>query len=299
MILIEYLYKTFLRNKVNNSMILNQYNNSKIIGDNILDGCYFVLLEDYSCTNKTYILLVENCLSTKNVLLTYDKNTTKYNIFPKNILKESLSEKAYSSLIKNGLFSNINSGFSQYNNYTSIHRLNMCLYKNILNLEVHHMDKNKKNNFIFNLVPIAEKEHKKLDILQGKEYWNSTNQYFLEFLKYLNKKRRNTIANRNEIIYEILILLKSGKTPIEISDYFGKKIGKSKIYEIKKYYFYLNDFINYVKECKNTAFYQLNGKLGLQWKSLLDFEALYLPCKYENNCFLEDLNILFDYYSPK
>lgn len=269
------LYKEYIRSYTSKKYEELQDYNCNIIGENILGNYYFLLFENNNSENQTYYLIVENCKNPKIIHLKRSSTNPHYYTFNKNILKANMP--AYKKLVKNGLFKSLKSGFSELNNLASIHRLNMCLYKNILNLEVHHNDKNKKNNHITNLTPIDEYKHDELDLMAEPEFSILTSKYNNEFIQELSKteKNRNTLASRDNIVLNVISLLNKNIKPKEISRILKHKIKKSKIYEIKNYFYYAPSFINYLKTHITNGIDNLNGNLQKQWNRIYKFEEKY------------------------
>lgn len=264
------LYKEYIRSYTSEKYEELQNHNCNIIGENILGNYYFLLLEDNNFVNPTYYLLVENCKNPQFIHLKRSSTNSHYYTFNKNVLKVNMP--AFKRLVKNGLFKNIKSGFSELNNLASIHRLNMCLYKNILTLEVHHNDKNKQNNSITNLTPIDEYRHDELDLMEEPEFSILTSKYNKEFIEELKSTERDTLASRDNIVLEVLMLLNKNLKPSTISKILKNKIKKSKIYEIKSYFYYLSDFITYLNSYASSCVSSFNGKLGCQWNLIFNFE---------------------------
>lgn len=269
------LYKEYIRSYTSEKYEKLQNHNCNIIGENILGNYYFLLLEDNNFVNPTYYLLIENCKNPQFIHLKRSSTNSRYYTFNKNVLKVNMP--AFKRLVKNGLFKNIKSGISELNNLASIHRLNMCLYKNILTLEVHHNDKNKQNNSITNLTPIDEYRHDELDLMEEPEFSILTSKYNNEFIKELSKteKNKNTLASRDNIVLKVICLLNSNIKPSEISKILKYKIKKSKIYEIKNYFYYAQSFINYLKMYITNGIDNLNGKFHKPWEHVYKFEDKY------------------------
>lgn len=273
--ILKNLYKDYIRSLTNDKYKELQNKNYKVIGENILENYYFLLLENNDSEKIRYYLIIENCKKSQIIYLKRNSSNSRYYTFNKNVLKANMP--AFKRLIKRGLFKNINSGCSKLNNLASIHRLNMCLYKNILNLEVHHNDKNKNNNHITNLTPIDEYIHDELDLMEEPEFSILTSNYNNEFIQELRKIDRDTLASRDNIILEVISLLNKNLKPKQIAKILKNKIKKSKIYEIKNYFYYALDFIEYLKKHIINGFEHFDGIFNKQWKKVLNFE-----CKYKD-----------------
>jgi len=284
MILLKLLYKNFLKEKTHNKYIEQELPNAIVIGENMLKNYYLVLLLDCNFPSQRYIcpvLIVENCKSPIMIQISHITNTKTYIRIRKNQLKEKLESGVFNALINNGLFLNIEAGRSKLNNLTTLHRLNACLYSNILSKEVHHNDKDKLNNFIHNLTPLKPSLHDELDMLKEPEYTEKTQHYYSEYLKKLFSPKRNILTERDEFIFEILVNLCKGLKPIEIAQKYKRKISLSKIYEIKNYFYYLEEFIQHLYLLAIQRSTGLYGILNYHWIPLCESWDEPSPPTYE------------------
>ena len=265
------LYLEFIRAKIAQEYIPFHYDGI-VLGENMLGGYYFVLTTNFHCEEGFYYLLLENCVNTCWIQLAKINNKSKqYNIFRRSILENILPKRAFKLLLDNGLYKTYKAKISKNDNLTSIHRLNMCLYTNITDLEVHHNNKIKSFNNITNLTPIEKSLHDELDMLAEPKFSEVTNKLHKQFKEGLLKPKRNTLSSRDEFVLDVLILLWKGFSPLEIVKKLDKKVHKSKIYEIKQYYFYLSEFMDYLYNYIVKGVDDFYGIFDCQWEYIKDF----------------------------
>ncbi len=265
------LYHGYIKAKFNEEHVL--YNpNTFVMGENILDGYYFLLLDDWNISFSQVYLIVENCKTPCYLsVTTKEPNPYKYCTFRKSVLKNFMPKGAFNALINNGLYKDYSKAISSIDNLASVHRLNMCLYTDIKDLEVHHNNKIKTDNYIANLTPVEEKLHDALDMLPEPEFSRLTNKLHFEFKQSLMKPRRDSVASRDEVVLDIILLLWKGLAPIEIEKKLGGRVHKSKIYEIKNYYFYLDEFLEYLYNGFVKGVSTFDGIYDYQWTRMWDF----------------------------
>lgn len=270
---LKHLYHDFIRGKIAQEYMPFHYD-GMVLGENILGGYYFVLATSFNGEYLEYYLLLENCKKPDWIkLVKLKENPQLYETFNRSALKKFLPKRAFQLLLNNGLYESYEAKISKYDNLTSIHRLNACLYTNISGLEIHHNNKNKSCNRITNLTPVEKDFHDKLDKLPEPEFTEVTGKLHNEFKKNLLKPKRNTLPNRDEIVFEVLILLWKGFSPVEIVKKLDRKIHKSKIYEIKQYYFYLSEFMDYLYNLIVKRIDDFYGIFDCQWEYIDDFNG--------------------------
>ena len=122
-------------------------------------------------------------------------------------LQELIPSKLYIKLVKNGLFELETTGFNGNNSPYGIHRLIMCLYNNCINNRVHHIDLNRSNNIICNLINGSKTWHDTIhNKMNKKEGLKESKRMQDELKRKLFKKDRNTLSNNLELIQEIFRL---------------------------------------------------------------------------------------------
>lgn len=265
---LERLYYCFLVKKLYKS---NHYQNPnyRILGANFVNGYFLVVSEEYTSekdtNNPDYYLLVENCKKPYKIQLQRTEQDSPYIKIDKNHFKKNVDEKVLHLLAKQGLCTEIDIALSNNTNPYLLHRLVVCLYSNILNLEVHHNYKNKRDNHISCLTPVESGYHKKLDKFPEPKFSEVTNKLYKEFEDLIFKKSRDTLASRLNIVFKILYKLSQGKSVKELT---SKKIKKTKIYELKKHYFYLKEFFDFLENVNTEWREPLDGILSKQWYKL-------------------------------
>lgn len=197
--------------------------------------------------NKKYIYVIEENIKTAKMfeLKTFISND-KYIRFNQDSLKNFLSKKCFDELLKKGLF--MTKIPRMYNAVISLQRLIGCLYSNITDMEMHHINKDKLNNKLDNLVPLEKELNISIDSLPFEEMLKVGQNRHQEWVKEFNKSSRHTLANNDFLIFEILSN-SIGKTAKAVHKIFIDKIKSIKIiYEILNKYFYTEDFLKYLKD---------------------------------------------------
>lgn len=147
-------------------------------------------------------ILIENIEEPILVELKRNLINKKYIAFNRSNLENFLPKNLFKKLVKKGLYSSEKAKNSIKDNLFSLQRLVACLYKNITSLEIHHIDKNKFNNTITNLLSISKKEHEELDGLPVEE--GIAESYKMQSKQIKNS--RNTLAKNYELVLKILKL---------------------------------------------------------------------------------------------
>ena len=91
-------------------------------------------------------------------------------------------------------------------------------------------------------------------------------------------KENITVANNDELLWEILKLKNTGMKPKSIILIFHKLIKKSKIYEILSFYHYSKEFVIWLKIQQKQCFTELYGNLSEAWNKIIEFEACQNCC---------------------
>lgn len=216
-----------------------------------------------------YFIKIINIKDEKEVFLQPDGNN-QYNTFRKNSIINNVKENVFKQLALNGLYSTYETGMNENNSLCSIHRFAMSLRYKIINKILHHINKNKENNSLNNLLPLnSYDEHKTLDSLppdigiqKSKEMHNNYN-FDLDI-------SRNTIGNNRDLV--IKILSNPNLKAHEIEKLIGKKLKHSKISAIRQYYFYAQEFLSWLSIHSTSHYNELCGNLNSSWHDLLTFE---------------------------
>lgn len=267
------LYKDFIREKVNHKYIYDN-KNCLILGENFVENYYIILMQDWnnSLSKKLpdYYLLIENCKKPEFLKFKQVDKRNAYVRIEKKILEQH--EKLFSLLIKQGLFYNPETAKNSTNTQILVHRLNLCLYINIIKLECHHNDKDKKNNVILNLTPIEKEKHKLLDDAPEKLYQELTDKYHKEFVRKIFHPKRNTLASRYNVVIDVLFDLKNGKSVLEIERIHFGRLKETTIRKIKNFYFYTEEFLHYLYCLATRSFSAFVEDFENQWFYALKFD---------------------------
>lgn len=286
------LYKIFVRDKVNKEYIY--YNeNCKILGENFVGKYYLLLMEDWNRTKDIEVpdfhLLIENCKASEVLKFKRIHKSNGYIRISKQILEDN--EKIFKLLIKQGLFMKPETAYNWNNTELLVHRLNLCLYNNIIGFECHHGDKDKTHNGITNLTPIKHENHKLLDIEPLEIFEKHTKELHDKFVEKIFKEKRNTLSSRDKTVFHILLELSAGLSVTQIAKRHSKRIGETSIQKIKNHYFYCNEFLKYLYHLITTGDSPFVEDFEKQW-----FEPLKFDINEGGNRQLQ--YELFDYMQP-
>lgn len=202
---ISLLYLFFLRSYVDKKYF-QQYENLTVLGERFIGRYYIVVYQIEKNGLITYHVLIENIKAPKQINLIQVPNEDNYIVFKKHDLCRQLrNHKIYKILANNGLYKNIDAGLNKNNNHFSIHRLVFCIYLDIKNREIHHIDKdNETRNDICNLIRVFEDSH---DTLDGKDLSVSIPMSLRiqnRHKRKIFKQPRNTLTQNNAVIEAFL-----------------------------------------------------------------------------------------------
>ena len=217
-----------------------------------------------------YYLIVENHEDGKLLELKSKSNNDGYIVFNRFCIEKNISKPLFRKLLKRGLYMSIDAreNVENLDNLFSLQRLASCIADDISSKEVHHINKSVKNNSILNLLPMAKAEHTLLD--NDCDYIAKGNKLFNEYFK---QRVNNTICTNNSIIWNFLECKIQGKSVKQLKRKF-KNISKSKLYEIQSYFYYLEDYIKWLKMLKDKPSPRLSGILSECWKDIEKFDEI-------------------------
>ena len=265
------LYKNFIREKISNQY-LAQRKGYLILGDGFINGYYLAIISinnEYSNV-QNYYLIIDNCKTPKIIELKQTEQASQYVKLDKPYLLKNMPVNILYYLAKQGLCTTKNNAIKKESNPYLLHRLVMCLYYNIIGLTVHHNNKNPQVNHINNLTPLEDTLHKRLDRIENSAlYQDKTNFYHQKFKETCFKLTKNTLASRDS---NVLTILHKLYLNIPVRNIICSKYKQTKVYEIKRHYFYLVEFINYIKSLIDKETTPLYEKHHKNWKYILDFE---------------------------
>lgn len=157
---------------------------------------------------KLYILIENfNGASVHEIEILPNPQNDGYIRFGKYNLQDLVPSKLYNDLVKNGLFEGKTTGTNGYNSPCGVHRLVMCLYDNCMNNKVHHIDKNRSNNNICNIINGSTIWHKGLHgTMSNKEAKAEAINKQNKLKSKLFRKKRTTLSNNKKLIQEIFRL---------------------------------------------------------------------------------------------
>lgn len=218
-------------------------------------------------------LIVENIKDSRIFKIETIPHKDGYVITSRKYLQDFMPVKAFQTLLKQGLYMTEKAKNSTNDNKICLHRLNLCLYQKIIGSSVHHIDKNKHNNSITNLLPISnEKIHSDLD---HKDY-DLKIAYKLqkEFKSQVFKPKNQTVASNDDVIFEILNLKVQELNVNAIIKKMKSKIKKSSVYKILKDFFYVKEFLQALENNSIQEFSRFDGKTLNKWEYIKAFEGL-------------------------
>lgn len=228
----EIVFKSYLKN----------YESIEILGQNFLENLFVTVFETKKQNSTFRYLLIENIKKSVVYKLKILPNLDGYIVFCKQDFAKKLPLNIRRKFAKRGIAMTYERGLKDNKSFC-FHRLISSLYYNCLNLEIHHIDKNKHNNFFENLVPLTAQKHKKIENclncfeLSLKEKENLTNK----------AKNKITLAKNENLILEILNLKAQNQSILKIEKTINHKIKKSKIAEILSFFYYSSDFLKWIK----------------------------------------------------
>lgn len=251
---LERFYRQFSYERVVNAYLKDK-NEYVVLAENFVENLYFFIYE--LDTKHKYFLIIENIKNPIIKELKTLKNKDGYIVVSKKDFSQKISLKIRKKLAKRGICFTVENGL-KCNKYFCLHRLVACLYFDCIGLEVHHINKNTLCNSILNLVPLTPDFHKLVDndLKNGENFAKDVQNHL--FSK--KKKRNQTVANSDNVICEILKYKTCGFPTPKIIDKIQKYAKKSKIYEILNFYYYLEDFIKWLKIQHNQCFSEFYGK---------------------------------------
>lgn len=208
-----------------------------------------------------FYLVVDSKKESKIINLDIIKYSDGYIRLKSDNISKNISKKIYKKLLDNGLYM-LKKDNRTLNTYLALHRLIACLYGDISNLTIHHIDKDKTNNNIENLVPMSQEMNTWLDSLNYNKMLEIGKKEHKEWINRIRKKNDN-LANNPYIQFEILV--KALNKPVkEIYLHFKKKIKNIQtIRNIINYFYHVEEFVQWLKCSYINVFEDLNKNIGI------------------------------------
>lgn len=151
----------------------------------------------------TKYMYVGNIKKPVVVELEQDANSGGYIVFRKSNL-DKIPKPLRKIIFKGGLYEKTESAHNDYDNLFSLHRLVVCCYTNIVGIRTHHILKDVKRNNITNLIPLPHDKHTEIDRMPTERGIEESEKVQLELRNKLFKPKRNTLANDDDLILDIL-----------------------------------------------------------------------------------------------
>ena len=207
-----------------------------------------------------FYLVVDSKKESKVITLEIIRYKDGYLRLKSDNLLKNINEKFYKILLDNGLFSY--KKYRAYNTYFLLHRLVACLYDDISNLDIHHIDENRGYNHIDNLVPMTKERNISLNSLEYNKVLRIGQEEKRKWLKKLSKKNKN-LANNPYIQFEILKNA-LGTSIQEIYSHIKKKIKNIQtIRNIINYFYHFKEFIIWLEYSYKNIYEDLNKNVRL------------------------------------
>ena len=271
MILVQ-LYYDFIRNKIDKTVLCN-FEDVTVLADRFLKHYHITVFEGKDIFDDMKIfMLIENIPNPILIELERAKNP-KYPTYGKDSVRNFIPTDLYNTLASNGLFEKLKTAHNEHDSEFGIYRLQYCLYANILGNEIHHIDKQKKNNKLKNLVKMKLRFHRKVDNMPIPEGIRVSLAEQLKQRKEIFKPKKQTLARNAKLIVQIL-QLKENMSVSEVLEEIDNKLGKSSVYGILKFYFYSAEFVAELKAKRDKTFPPLDGNFKKRWENVLEFEEL-------------------------
>lgn len=210
-----------------------------------MDSVYIVIIE-LKNTKKIFVI-VENIKQSKIEELKTFLNPKGYIVFNSNSLKQITGDNVYKKFLKKGLFATYNKQRAEQSR-TSIQRLVACLYDDVKGFDIHHINKDKENNQINNLVPLDSYTNKKIDNYPYKKMVKFGKEEHDKWFNKINKPKRNSLASNPCLQLEIIeyLINHSSKEALMI---FKNKISNIKtIREIDNFFYYKTEVLKEIKQ---------------------------------------------------
>jgi len=247
-----------------------------ILGDGFLGHYYIVVYKASDFLSPflfRYYVLIENIKKPIIVELKRASHVDNYVVFMKKNLRDNIPVDLYNSFVERGLCSNIENGRKEADLRVGIYRVVLCLYQNILGQDIHHIYKDIELNDITNIVPLEVSPHKRIDKIEI-EKGIAESLAIQKEQKCKIFKEKQTLANNKEIILELLKMKLQQISPKDIALKMKNKIGRSKVYEHLRFFFYNEIFSKWLENKTEQELSELNGFLPKRWALALRFEDI-------------------------
>ena len=189
-------YRDLMRHRINGYVAGS--NDAMVLAENFIENEYWAVIQLDDCI----LLIVENIGNPIYLKLKTKFNESGYLITSKRNLKNNLSEKQFKCIIHRGLNEDLDIGLNSLSDFL-VHRMVAAVYYNIIGLQIHHLDKSRTNNYIWNLVPIDGAAH----LLMGESDRMEEFDKAIELERALQDeqfRRTNRTKVNDEVIEEIL-----------------------------------------------------------------------------------------------
>ncbi len=183
-------------------------------------------------------------------------NNGGYIVFNKDKLNP-LPPKLINKLYHKGLFMSYKNR-RDYNALTSVHRLVSCIDDECIGLAIHHINKRNNDNCIVNLVPVTTSIHSKLEnMYRGLHASYETmlrEGYRLKEIQEKKKTNKKMYLKDNDLLQMEIIKYSKTHTTKETIKRFNKIKSPQTIRDIINYYYYKEEFLEWLKTFNGRKF---------------------------------------------
>lgn len=200
MILKEIYHKEFMRRKVD-EQYLQKYENVIVLGERFIEYYYVLIFQAQDNNKLAFYLLIENIKKPYLAKAKHYSNKDGYYTANKTIFN---NKRLKSKLHNNGLHAKKKNKENDYPTSFLIHRLVSCLYQNIFDYEIHHINKANQQNNVCNLVKLRQKRHRWVESLPINIGIAISLRMQRRQKRKMFKVKRQTLAQNERLILEIL-----------------------------------------------------------------------------------------------
>ncbi len=267
-------YRKFLREYLENKE-LYKYDNLIVLGENILEKVYIAICEQKIADKTKYFIFIIDKNKIQKFSIKASGHKDGYIRVYKKHLYKILGSKYYKIFAKNGLARSVETAYN-FENYCCWHRLVLSLYTDMLNHDTHHINQKRMESDISNIVPIHTIFHEEMHKTYYDEMIGQLLQDgFIYNLRHPKKNKRQTLANNDEIIKDILKYVESNLNVKTIHKKLSRKISERTIYNIlNKYHSYRKEFLEWLQRQERTPSQDLDAKSEQRWGKIYYFDRL-------------------------
>ena len=241
-------YHMFLFDNLYNKLL--DTNKLNYLNDGFIDNVHFSVWQ-YKDEPLKHLLHIDNIKKPLDITIMCKWGKGKYIVFDKRDFSMPVPDVYMKKLYKQGLY-------MASTNYDSalmaIHRLVACLSYNLNGMEVHHINKNKSNNCLENIVPTPKEVNRTIEIcFKDMDDLLEIGRRLKKFQKpqkfdRLQQKQKITVGRNERLHLRIIEYGIEHTITATIIKKFKKLIKTPQtIRDILNYFFYRKEFIQWMK----------------------------------------------------